>query len=224
MSAVMVIGGGKVGAHLAAALVEGGHGVTVVEVDPKRVADLGPRLRGVSLITGSGTEAAILERGGIRSCDVVAVVTGTDETNLVVCSLSRYEFGVPRTIARIVDPNNAWMYGKDMGVDVALNQADLLAHLAVEEMSLGEMTILLKLRQGSHVLVEERVEPGSAVAGRGYREIEWPADCRVVALIRDGDLAVIGPDTVLAAGDEILAVTHSDAARSLSLLLGPGLR
>jgi len=223
MAAVMVVGAGKVGAHLASVLVDGGHRVTVIEVDSGRTSELESQLAAVSIVVGSGAEATTLERAGIRGCDVLAAVTGADETNLVICGLARYEFDVPRTLARIVDPANAWMYAKDMGVDIALNQADLLAHLAAEEMSLGEMTILLKLRRGSHVLVEEVVDPGSPVVGRRYGDIEWPTDCRVVAVIRNGDLAVMNPDTVLNDRDEILAVAHNDAVGALAQLLGsPG--
>jgi len=221
MSSVIVVGGGKVGSHLATLLVEGGHRIAVVEADENRASDLDQRLASAVVTWGSGTEAEVLERAGIRSCDVVAAVTGADETNLVVTGLARFEFQVPRTIARIVDPANAWMYEEDMGVDVALNQADLLAHLVAEEMSLGEMTILLKLRKGQYALVEEKVDPDSTVVGRRYGEIEWPPECRIVALIRNGDLVVITSETVLAQADEILAVAYSDATPMLARLLGP---
>lgn len=220
MSTVMVIGGGKVGSHLSRLLVEGGHSVIVVEVDP-RVCDLLDGLEETTVVPGSGTEAAVLENAGIRTCDVVAAVAGADAANLVACSLARFEFGVPRTIARIVDPANAWMYQEDMGVDVALNQADLLAHLVAEEMSLGEMTTLLKLRKGQYALVEEKVDPDSQLVGHRYGEVTWPAGCRIVAVIQRGDLVHVNPEFVFRPADEVLAVVHTEAAASLAQLLGP---
>ncbi len=90
---------------------------------------------------------------GIRGADVVAAVTGDDEVNLAVTSLARFEFQVPRIIARVNNPRNAWMFTHEMGVDVALNQADLMARLIEEEMSLGDMMTLLKLRKGQYSLV-----------------------------------------------------------------------
>lgn len=220
MSSVIVIGGGKIGSHLASLLIEGGHQVALVEGDEGK-ADVLSRRFGEGVVgAGSGTEATVLERAGIRGCDVVAAVTGADETNLVVCSLARFEFSVPRVIARIVDPANAWMYEEDMGVDVALNQADLLAHLVAEEMSLGEMTTLLKLRKGQYSVVEEKIDPDSGVVGRHYGEIEWPADSRIVAVIRKGELIPITSEVILAAADEVLALAHADVVADLAGLLG----
>jgi trk system potassium uptake protein TrkA len=57
----------------------------------------------------------------------------------VVTSLACFGFQVPRTLARVHTPKHAWMFTPAMGVDVALNQADVLAHLIAEEMSLGEI-------------------------------------------------------------------------------------
>ncbi len=221
MSSVIVVGAGKVGAHLVMLLAEGGHQVRVVERDERRAAAVDADFGKSMAVSGSGTEAAILERAGIRGCDVVAAVTGADETNLVVAALARFEFQVPRVIARIVDPRNAWMFADDMGVDVALNQADILAHLVAEEMSLGEMTILLKLRKGQYALVEEKVAAGSAVIGRAVADIDWPSRCQLVAVIRKGDM--VPPDSVvtLQEADEVLAVAHSDSARMLADLLAP---
>lgn len=220
MSSVVVIGGGKIGSHLTSLLIEGGHQVALVERDVEKADVLSRRFAEGVVILGSGTEATVLERAGIRGCDVVAAVTGADETNLVVCSLARFEFTVPRVIARIVDPANAWMYEEDMGVDVALNQADLLAHLVAEEMSLGEMTTLLKLRKGQYAVVEEKIDPDSAAVGRRYGEIEWPAGSRIVVVIRKGDLIPITSELVLAAADEVLALAHADAVADLAGLLG----
>jgi trk system potassium uptake protein TrkA len=219
VSSVIVVGGGKVGSHLTSLLIEGGHRVRIVELEEDRAAELGARF-GTDLVgIGSGTEAVVLELSGIRSCDVLAAVTGADETNLAVAALARFEFEVPRVIARIVDPANAWMFGDEMGVDVALNQADLLAHLVAEEMSLGEMTTLLKLRKGQYALVEQKVAPGSPVVGMQVGDVDWPPLCQLVALIRKGELMPPDSEIVLQESDEVLAVAHSDAAFQLQGLL-----
>ena len=222
-STVLIVGGGKVGGHLAELLAGSGHPVRVIEPSPARVAELAARLGEAVVIAGSGADAAVLEAAGIRSCHVAAVVTGADETNLVAASLARFEFGVPRVIARVVDPRNAWMYGTDMGVDVALDQADLLAHLVAEEMSLGEMTTLLKLRQGQYSLVEEKVAPGSSVVGLTIDEVALPEQCVIVAVIKRGVLFPGRGPVPLEGGDEVLAVVHADRLATFAALLGSAL-
>ncbi|MBI3302420.1 MAG: TrkA family potassium uptake protein [Deltaproteobacteria bacterium] len=136
---VLIVGGGEVGTYLASLLLAGGHRVKVIEMRRDDIPRLQRDLPADVVISGNGTDPTVLEAAGIRQAHVVAAVTGTDETNLVVTSLARFEFNVPRTIARVHTPKNVWMFTLAMGVDVALNQADLMAHLIAEEMSLGDM-------------------------------------------------------------------------------------
>lgn len=217
---VIVVGGGKVGAYLASLLLAGGHEVKVVEVRPEEAGRLSRELPGNAVMAGSGTDPAVLEAAGIRRADVAAAVTGADETNLVVTSLARFEFNVPRTIARVKNPRNAWMFTSEMGVDVALNQADLLAHLVAEEMSLGDMMTLLKLRKGQFSLVEEKVHPEAPAAGKAVRDLELPGECVLVAILRKGQLLAPRGEIVLHPADEVLAVVHASGAGRLAALLG----
>ena len=135
----IIVGGGQVGACLASLLLAEKHQIKIIDHRKDRIALLGESIPAEMLILGSGSDPNILEAAGIHKANVVAAITGSDETNLVVCSLARLEFKVPRIIARVNNPKNAWLYTPEMGVDVALNQADLLAHLIAEEMSLGDM-------------------------------------------------------------------------------------
>ena len=83
---------------------------------------------------------------------MVAAVTGDDEANLVVASLAKFEYQVERVIMRINNPRNAWLFDERFHVDVAINQAEILASLVEQEMPLGEMMTLLKLRRENHAL------------------------------------------------------------------------
>lgn len=217
----IIVGGGQVGAYLASLLLAGKHQIRVIEQRKERIAVLEESIPTDMLILGSGSDPNVLEAAGIRKADVVAAVTGSDETNLVVCSLARLEFKAPRIIARVNNPKNAWLYIPEMGVDVALNQADLLAHLIAEEMSLGDMMTLLKLRKGLYSLVEEKVAPDSVANGRALRDLNIPPRCVFAVIIRKGELIVPRGDTVLQTADEILAVVHSAELPQLAAILGP---
>lgn len=216
---VVIVGGGKVGCYLAQMLLSEHLQVRVIEKREERTKSLLKELPPETVVCGNGTDPILLERLGILNAEVVAAVTGNDETNLVVTNLARLEFGTPRTIARVNNPKNAWMFTKEMGVDVALNQADLMAHLIREEMSLGDMMTLLKLNQGQYSLVEEKVHPEADVVGKAISTLKLPNDSIIAAIIRDGQLIVPRGNVVLKPGDEILAVIHADSAKTFNMLL-----
>lgn len=217
----IIIGGGQVGSYLASLLQAEKHQIKIIELRKDRVDTLLQDFPAESVILGSGSDPNVLEAAGIHKADVVAAVTGTDETNLVICSLARMEFKVPRVIARVNNPKNAWLYTPEMGVDVALNQADLLARLIAEEMSLGDMMTLIKLRKGLYSLVEEKVHPQSVANGKAVHELDIPPRCVLAAILRKGELVIPRGDTVLQVADEILAVVHADDLPKLAAVLGP---
>ncbi|MBW7882105.1 MAG: NAD-binding protein [Caldilineaceae bacterium] len=219
---VLIAGGGKVGSHLAQLLHKAGHQVTVIEKRPDHVTELHERMPGIKVMAGSCTDPDLLERSGVRQAHVVAAVTGSDETNLVVTSLARFEFQAPRTIARVNNPRNAWLYTDEMGVDVALDQADLMARLIQEQMSLGDMMTLLKLRRGEYALVEEKVDEHATAAGKMISELDLPRDCILAAILRGGSLVIPRGDTIILPGDEVLAVVHENAVSQLAAALETG--
>lgn len=217
---VIIVGGGKTGSQLATQLISGGHQVKLIEDRPSVLEKLRQELPDDIIVAGDGSSPSVLEGAGIDHAQVLAVVTGEDEDNLVITTLGRFEFGVPRIIARVNNPKNVWLFTPDMGVDVALSQSDILAKLIAEEMSLGDMMTLLKLRKGEFSIVEEKVDPRAVVVGKMLRDIELPPQCVFAAVIRKGQLIVPNGNTELAPVDEVIALVHASQAAKLAKLLG----
>ena len=217
---VIIVGGGKTGSQLATQLLGGGHQVKLIEDRPAVLEKLREELPADCVVAGDGSSPSVLESVGIENANVLAAVTGEDEDNLVITTLGRFEFGVPRIIARVNNPKNVWLFTPEMGVDVALSQSDILAKLIAEEMSLGDMMTLLKLRKGEFSIVEEKVDPRAVVVGKMLRDINLPPQCVFAAVIRKGQLIVPNGNTVLAPVDEIIALVHASQVTKLAELLG----
>ena len=215
---VIIVGGGKTGSYLAELLLAGGHTVRVIDRRPEVIEKLKAELPAEIVVRGDGADPQVLINTGIKSAQVVAAVTGDDEDNLVVSTIAKLEFRVRRVIARVNNPKNAWLFTPDMGVDVAINQADLMAKLIAEEMSLGDMMTLVKLRRGEVSIVEEKIEAGAPAAGRMIRDVPLPTGCTLAAIMRGSEVVLPHGDTLLQPEDEVVAVVRSGQEVELSQL------
>lgn len=218
---VVIIGGGRVGSYLASHLLELEHRVRVIENRSKVIDHLHLELPTEVIYVGDPMQADILEEAGIRDANVVVTAIGDDGCNLALAYMAKNMFDVPRVISRVNNPKYAWLFRPEMGVDVALNQTDILARLIQEEMSLGDMMPLLKLRRGEYSLVEEKIPPGAPAIGVMIKDLDLPDHCVIAAIIRKGKVVVPRGITALQAGDEVLAVVDRPAAEHLAELFTP---
>jgi trk system potassium uptake protein len=216
---VLICGGGRTGARLANLLLNEGYKVRMVENRQPLLARLHQELATEVIYEGNPIDPSILEQAGIRDANVVAAVTSDDSSNLALCFLAKTMFEVPRTIARVNNPNNAWLFGPKFHVDVALNQADVLAHLIQEEMSVGDMMTLFQIRRGQYSVIEEKVAPGAKGLGVALKDMGLEQQCVIAAIIRDGIMMLPRADSFFQEGDEILAVASPEGAKRLSELL-----
>ena len=215
---VLIAGGEPTGSQLASLLLEQNHAVCVVEHRPEVLYHLHQELPTEAIYEDSATDLKVLEDAGIRNADVMVACTSKDADNLALCYLANTLYRVPRTIGRINNPRHAWLFNGKLHVDVALNESSILAHLIEEEMSLGDMMTLLKLRRGPFSLVEVLIQSGVKAVGATIKDLPLPEQCVIVAVIRKGNMVVPRGATKMEVGDEILAVTDSTGAEQLAEL------
>src|SRR5688572_15434851 len=216
---ILIAGGGRTGTRLANLLINQNYKVRLIENRHNLLVHLHQELPTEVIYEGNPVDPSILEAAGIREVHAVAAVTSDDSTNLAVCFLGKAMFDVSRTIARVNNPTNAWLFNETFHVDVALNSADVLAHLIEEEMSLGDMMTLFKIRRGRYSVVEEKVPEGAKVIGIPLKDLNLAENCVIAAIIRDDVMTLPRGDSTLQENDEIIAVASPEGVQKLSELL-----
>ena len=217
---ILIAGGGLTAAHLATLLVQRHHQVRLIEHRREVLNSLHRELPTEVIYEGIATDPQVLEQAGIWQADVLAACSSNDVENLVLCFFGRTRYHVPRTIARINNPRNAWLFDHKFHVDVALNQAEILATLIEEEMSLGDMMILLRLRRGRYSLVQERVHEAAPAVGIALKDLLLPPNSVIAAILRQDQILIPRGITQFQADDEVLAIVDREAAEELSRLFG----
>lgn len=217
---VILVGGGKVGTYLASLLISSGHDVVIIEYREEKYNKIKRHFSEEKLILGYGSDPAVLEKAGIESADVLAAVTDEDEINLVVTTLAKMEFGVARVIARVNNPKNAWLYNSGMGVDAAVNQADLIAHLVMEEMELNNTLTLLSLNKGEYSIIQTKVSDSSIMKNMLIKDIVMPGNSKIISLTRNEIFHVPNDETRIFADDDLIILAAQENIKTIGDMFG----
>jgi len=220
---VVIAGAGAVGRHLASDLAARGHEVTLIEQQPQTVDKAREWAPGVEFLLGDACEPWVLEKANLSGADVLVAATGDDEDNLVTSLLAKQEYGVPRVLARVNHPKNEWLFNEQWGVDAAVSPPHILTALVEEAVTVGDLVRLLRLEGGRVALVEMTLPDDSPNAGRPLYELRLPPDSAIVAILREGHVVIPQPESVVAAGDEIVAIASPEAEAALrAAVVGEG--
>lgn len=216
---VVIAGAGSVGRSIARELISNGHEVLLIDHDVN-TAENKP-VTDASWLIADACEVAALEEAGLETADVVVATTADDKANLVVSLLAKTEFAVPRTVARVNNPKNEWLFDDNWGVDVAVSTPRLITALVEEAVSVGELVRIFDFHQSGASLVELTLPPDSPWATRRVSEVPWPEGTVLTCLVRDQRPLAPTGDDLLEEGDELIIVTTHEDEAALADLLNP---
>jgi trk system potassium uptake protein len=215
---VAIAGAGSVGRSIARELLQNGHEVLLLDRSPEAIKM--SSVPDAEWLLADACEVTSLEEAGLQRCQVMVAATGDDKVNLVVSLLAKTEYGVPRTVARVNNPKNEWMFDEAWGVDVAVSTPRIMTALVEEAVSVGDLVRIFTFQQSGTDMLELTLPPESPMAGSRVGDIDWPADTALVAIIREGRPVVPTADDPIEAGDELLFVAAPEMSSELEALLG----
>lgn len=210
---VVIAGGGSVGTSIALDLIDRHHEVTLMELVAATAEKLKASLPGVTVVNADACEYASLAAADVRSADVMIAATGDDEDNLVVSWLSKQEFGVPRTISRINNARNEWLFTESWGVDVSVSTPALITSLVDEAVEVGSIIQLMTLAHGRMRLLEVTLGPTSpaVIQDLTLDELRLPDSMRVVAVVRNEQPLQPSPNMKFLEQDHVVLIARVDA-------------
>ena len=202
----VIVGGGKAGANVARAMLRMGHEVSIVEHRPTRFATLEAEFEHMARY-GDGTELFVLEAAGTARADVCIAVTGDDEDNIIIGQLSRDHFGVANVVARVNDPRNQEHFDL-LGIAPTVCATESILALIEHEVPQHSLVHLFSLRRENLDILEIGVVEGSRADGATVGELSIPEGSLVISVLRNRVGRVAHPDTLLAAGDQVVAIAE----------------
>ena len=166
---------------------------------------------------GVGFDREALQAADVQSADAIAVVTGSDEANVVISRLATTRFRVPRVVARMYDPRQASLYRR-LGV-MTISPVSWGISRVVELLTLADLAVTATLGAGQVDIVEGVV--AERLGGSPVSELEIPGETRVIAVTRGGRTRILEVRSLLEAGDVVhIAVAEGAAGRMQTLLRG----
>lgn len=211
------MGGGKVGYYLVRTLIEHKHEPTVIEMN-RLVCEKIANEMDIPLICGDAARLEILENADTAHADALVSVTGSDETNLIVCQLAKKKFGVPKTVAKSNNPKNVAVM-QALGIDNVINSTDSIASLIEREVDTSRIKQVLSLNKGEVTLFEVEIPPDYAYDGKMLMDIKLPVLFNIVSITRKGCMIIPRGQSMLKSGDKLLVISESNAVKDIKSAL-----
>lgn len=223
----VIIGAGEVGFSTARMLSREGHDVVLIERDGALVERATEQLDAL-VIQGNGASPRVLKEAGIGRSDLLVAASSSDEANIIAC-LSAKAQNVPRTVARIHDPDYydpEETFAREMlGIDFVIH-TEQMASEAIKDALLVPGAINVDSFADDRIEVAEVIlSEGSPAVGRALKDVKLPEGSLVVGVLRGGEALVPRGNTVLERRDHVLLITEhrrvSEAVGSIATDTAP---
>ncbi|BAZ20621.1 TrkA-N domain-containing protein [Kalymmatonema gypsitolerans NIES-4073] len=207
---VLIGGAGLVGLCLAQKLVELGHTIGVIDIDPNACRYAREQV-GAMAFEGSAVSTEVLLEAGIRKADALAAVLQDDALNLAMVTLARH-YGVPHILSRMRHPDFVEPL-RLAGANHIISTVDLAVSTMVNSIEYPQVESMMHFEQGQIEVLKLSISNNCYVVGRSVAEIAQDSRFPTGSLIigyqphPHEDLMIPNGSTVLEPDSTVLIVT-----------------
>ena len=203
---IIVVGCGKVGSTLVEQLVMEGHDVTVIDTNLSKIEEL-TNLYDIMGVEGNGASYSVQMEAGIESTDLLIAVTGSDELNLLCCTIAK-QVGDCAAIARVRTPDYSQESGylrEKLGLAMIINPEMEAALEMARILYLPTALEISSFAHGQAELIQFKIPEGNILDGITLAQLssKVPNKVLVCAIERDGKVEIPYGMTEMKAGDVI---------------------
>lgn len=215
---VIICGAGQVGSTIARHLASEGHDVAVIDnsQDQVRQVDESYDVRGIE---GHASHPGVLERAGAADADMLIAVTRSDEVNMVACQVAYSLFRVKRRIARLrhsgyLAPGRQGLYAAEhLPIDVIISPEIEVADGIARRLGAPGAFDMVPMADGLVQLLGIHCNNAtcSFVGARcnELSKVDSVASMVIVAILRNGQAFIPGPDVQIQLHDDVYVVTRT---------------
>lgn len=197
---VIIVGCGRVGSELAKLLSNEGHNVVVIDKSQNSFDRLGGTFNGLTMV-GNGFDLELLKQVGVEKADVFCAVTNGDNTNLISAQVAKKIFKVPKVIARVYDPQRAYIYTA-LGLDIISGTILFAAMLRDKIIESRFSSYLIESKDLGVIEIEVK----DNLIGKTASDVNMPGEFLVVAIRRMAGAIIPESSTIFKAKDKLMAV------------------
>ncbi|MEH2145340.1 potassium channel family protein [Nostoc sp.] len=207
---VLIGGAGLVGLTLAQKLVEVGHTVAVIDIDPIACRYAREQV-GAMAFEGSAVSTEVLLEAGIRKADSLAAVLRSDALNLAMVTLAKH-YGVPHLLSRMRHPDFAEPL-RIAGANHIISTVELAVSTMVNAIEYPQVESMMHFEQGQIEVLKLAIPNNCYVAGRSVAQIAQDSGFPSGSLIigyqphPHEDLMIPNGSTILEPHSTVLIVT-----------------
>lgn len=211
---VLIGGAGLVGLSLAQKLVELGHTVAVIDIDPTACRYAREQV-GAMAFEGSAVSTEVLLEAGIRKASFLAAVLESDALNLAMVTLGKH-YGVPHILSRMRHRDFAEPL-RIAGAKHIISTVELAVSTMVNAIEYPQVESIMHFEQGQIEVLKLTLPQNCYVVGLTVADIAQDSRFPTGSLIigyqphPHCDLIIPNGSTVLEPGSTVLIVTKPGA-------------
>lgn len=214
---VLIVGGGRIGFRLATLLEEKSIHSKIIEIDPDRCIELAEKLNKVVVLSGDGSDQALLLEENIQDTDVVITLTNDEETNILTSLLVK-RMGARKSIARI-SKFSYFPLMKTIGIEQVVSPRLSAINTILKHIRRGKVLSSISIKGEQAEVMEAVAMQTSDIVGKPLKDISFPKGALVVAIIRGKDIIIPSGDSVIKSDDRVIIFARKDAIPGVEKIL-----